>query len=109
MAKIIDISSKITNELPVVKITDEIMVTVNNRRSTILNVQAMSKELERKTADDEYDEMAFMNKVLEMVVGEKKVQEINDLDLPFPEYKEVYETIFNAATGDYGDTPTDGK
>ena len=99
MAKIIDISSKITNELPVVKITDEIMVTVNNRRSTILNVQAMSKELERKTADDEYDEIAFMNKVLE----------INDLDLPFPEYKEVYETIFNAATGDYGDTPTDGK
>mgnify|MGYP000757893727 CR=1 FL=1 len=109
MGKIIDISSKITNELPVVKITDEIVVTVNNRRSTILNVQAMTKELERKTDDEEYDEMAFMNKVLELIVGGKKVKEINDLDLPFPEYKEVYNAIFGAATGDYGDTPTDGE
>ena len=38
----------ITNELPVVKITDDIVVTVNNRKSTILNIQAMAIEVDKK-------------------------------------------------------------
>ena len=48
MANMIDISKMITNELPVVKITDDIVVTVNNRKSTILNIQAMAIELDKK-------------------------------------------------------------
>lgn len=48
MANMIDISKMITNELPVVKITDDIVVTVNNRKSTILNIQAMAIEVDKK-------------------------------------------------------------
>jgi PBP1b-binding outer membrane lipoprotein LpoB len=105
----IDISSKITNQLPVVKITDEIIATVNNRKSTILNMQLMVKESQKKAKEnnDEYDEMAFMEKTLEMLTSPKTVKAINELDLPLPEFKIVYEAIMNAATGQsQEDTPS---
>ena len=41
--RVIDISMKITNQLPMIRITEDITVTVNNRKSTIL------KQKTRKT------------------------------------------------------------
>jgi hypothetical protein len=100
MSNIIDISKKITNALPMVRITDEIIATVNNRKSTILNLQLMIKEQANKTQESgEYDEMAFMEKAVDMLVGKKTADELNKLDLPFPEYKIVYEAIMAAAQG----------
>ena len=46
--KVIDISMKITNQLPMIRITEDLVVTVNNRKSTILNIQAMAQEAESK-------------------------------------------------------------
>lgn len=112
MSNIIDISSKITNQLPIVKITEDIVATVNNRKSTILNMQLLVKEQERKAkerakkqsksgevVEEEYDELAFMDKILNMLISAKTTKEINELDLPFPEYKVLYGAIMNAATG----------
>lgn len=104
MAQVIDISSRITNELPMIKVTDEIVVTVNNRRNTVLNIQAMAQEVERKSAGgNEYDQAAFMNKAMEMLIGGKNTDAINELDLPFTQYKDVYTTIMEVATGTYGE------
>ena len=64
--KVIDISMKITNQLPMIRITEDLVVTVNNRKSTILNIQAMAQEAEGK---ENKDDMAFMIKGLEMLVG----------------------------------------
>ena len=64
--KVIDISMKITNQLPMIRITEDLVVTVNNRKSTILNIQAMAQEAESK---ENKDDMAFMIKGLEMLVG----------------------------------------
>ena len=102
MAQIYDISMKITNELPKLVITQDLIVTVNNRKSTILNIQAMVQEAEKKGTD----EIVFMDKALGMLIGEKNAEEINKMDLPLPEYKEVYQTIMSVATGTYGDTPS---
>lgn len=105
MAKIYDISMKITNELPAMKITDEILVTVNNRHSTILNIQAMIMEAEKK----ESNETEIMDKALNLLIGEKKTEEINALDLPINEFKEVYAAIMKVAQGidiDAEETPS---
>jgi hypothetical protein len=101
MSNIIDISAKITNELPIVKISNDIIVTVNNRHSTIMSMQLLVKEQTKKAEEnnDEYDEMAFMEKILNMLTSKKVVDSINKLDLPFPEYKMVYSAIMAAATG----------
>lgn len=109
--KMIDISMKITNKLPVIRITEDITVTVNNRKSNVLNIQAMAKEAENKASqsDDTYDQLAFINKALSMLVGETGSKAIDDLDLPMPEYKMVYETIMSVATGEYGEPETPTK
>jgi len=106
MAKIYDISMKITNELPTIKITDDIVVTVNNRKSTILNIQAMIMEEEKKVHEenDSY-ELGIMDKALKLLVGEKRTEEINQLDLPINEYKEVYSAIMKVAQGVDIDAP----
>ena len=84
--KVIDISMKITNQLPMIRITEDLVVTVNNRKSTILNIQAMAQEAENK---ENKDDMAFMIKGLEMLVGKDASDKIEALDLPIPEYKEM--------------------
>lgn len=109
MSNVIDISSKITNVLPVVKISEDIVVTVNNRKSTILSIKAKTEEMQRKADTEgavEYDEMKFMSDLLAMLIGQKNADAIEELDLPLPEYKELYESIMNIATGTYGTTPT---
>lgn len=100
MAQIIDISSRITNELPLVKISDDITITVNNRKNTILNVQAMVAEFEKKAKEDpELNEVVMIGKAIEMLAGAKSAKAIEELDLPMPEYKVVYHAIMAAATG----------
>lgn len=113
MAQIYDISAKITNELPKLTITQDLTVTVNNRKSTVLNIQAMQKQMENKAKEaakngEEYEEdsMMFMTKSLEQLIGAKNVKEIEEMDLPLPEYKEVFQAIMSIATGTYGETPT---
>ncbi len=103
MAKIYDISAKLTNELPVLKITDDIIVTINNRKSTILNIQAMMQESERQAEPD--SEIKQMNKILQMIVGAEKADMIERLDLPVNEYKTVYEAVMKIAQGVDPDEP----
>lgn len=52
--KVIDISMKITNQLPMIRITEDLVVTVNNRKSTILNIQAMAQEAESNGKQGRY-------------------------------------------------------
>ncbi len=101
MAQIIDITGRITNELPMVRITDSLAVTVNNRKNTVMNIQAMIEQEQREVEKDgkTFDELKMMRKVMEMLVGEKMANEVEALDLPFPEYKLVYQAIMAAATG----------
>jgi hypothetical protein len=101
--RVIDISMKITNQLPMIRITEDLVVTVNNRKSTILNIQAMAQEAENK---ENKDDMAFMIKGLEMLVGKDASDKIEALDLPIPEYKEMYNAIMQVAMGTYGEEQT---
>ncbi len=99
MAQVIDITKRITNELPMVRITDQLVVTVNNRKNTILNMQAMIQEVQKNTEDGTYNEVTLMNKSLCMLIGEKAVAEIEKMDVPYPEYKVIYQAVMAAATG----------
>ena len=110
MAKYYDITSKITNELPTVKITDDLICTVNNRKSVILNVQAMMAEQERKAKesdeDDEANSYRMIEKALEMIIGKKNAKALEEMDLPLTEYMDVYRTVMAAAQGEEPeDTP----
>lgn len=102
MGKMIDISSRITNQEPVVKITDEIIVTVNNRKQTMLNIQAMLREYEKKAEEDEekYSEIVFIEKAMQMLIGTTNAKKIEELNLPVPEYKLIYNTIMKTVNAE---------
>lgn len=102
--KVIDISMKITNQLPMIRITDDLVVTVNNRKNTILKVQAMAAESEKKK--DNNNEVKFITKALEMLIGKEAADNIEAMDLPLPEYKEMYNAIMSVAAGTYGEENT---
>lgn len=101
--KIYDISMYITNKLPKLVINEDLIVTVNNRKSAVLNVQAMIMEFEKKASDKEINvaelESKMMEKALQMLVGEANADKIEALDLPLPEYKKIFDTIMAAAQG----------
>lgn len=96
MSKFYDISGKISNSLPTVKISDDVVVTVNNRKSNMLLVKKRVDEISKR---DDLDEGEAMTEVLKQLVGEKSAAAIEELDLPLPEYKEVYQAIMAAASG----------
>lgn len=105
MSKIYDISMHITNELPRLCITNDLIVTVNNRKSTILLVQAMINETENKATagdlpEEENTEYAMMDKALKLLIGKNATEKIDELDLPLPEYKQVYNAIMALAIGE---------
>lgn len=101
MSQVIDITARITNELPLVRITNELTVSVNNRKNTVMSIQAMINEIEKKAEKkgNDVNETDLMSKTIEMLVGAKSAAEIEGMDLPFPEYKLIYQALMAAATG----------
>lgn len=90
----IDISAKITNKLPAVKISDDLIITVNNRKSNMLAVRAMVTESQKVEENGgETDELKLMDSVLRTLTNAKTVDEINKLDLPLPEYKMIFNAV----------------
>lgn len=98
---IYDISAQITNQLPALKITDDIIVTVDNRHNNVLCIQGLAIESEGKITENE-----LMNKTITMLIGEKNAKAIEDLNLPLPEYKLVYNSLLKVALGKFEDTPS---
>lgn len=96
MNNVYDISSKISNSTPTVKVNDELIFSVNNRRNTILTLQMKVKKMDDSK---EYDETKYMEEALILLTSKETVKKINDLNLPFPEYKLVFEVVMAAATG----------
>lgn len=96
MSKVYDISSKITNSRPTIKITDDIICEVNNRKSAILSIQAMFKEAEKK----KLRESEIVEKALVILLGDDNAAKIEQLNLPFPEYMEVYHSVIALAQGE---------
>ncbi len=96
-----DISQKITNKLPTLKITEDIICTVNNRKSNVLNVQAMVREMEKKNKEEDKEENEFviMQKSLEMLIGIEPVKKIEEMDLPITEYTDIFQAVMAASQG----------
>lgn len=104
MSKFYDISKKITNETPTIKITENLICSINNRKNTLLCVAAMMEEKDRKNEQEggeENTEQEFekMQKVLSMLLGNKNAELIEEMDLPINEYTELFKSIMAIARG----------
>lgn len=94
MPKVIDISSQLTNARPKIKISEDKEYTVNDRKNTIILVNALFKNQK-----EDVEDLEIMDKALDMLIGKEARKEIDELDLSFAAYQKVFTTAMSAATG----------
>lgn len=86
MSKCIDISSKLTNEKPVIKIAEGKEYEIDNSKNTMMKVnQIFTKEGQ--------NEIAMMDNAIEMLLGKKAFKEINEMNLSVSSYKTIFTAI----------------
>lgn len=85
MAKTIDITGKLTNERPVLKLGEGKEYPIDNRKNTVFQIQAKMDEGGEGTK--------YIDEVLALALGEEAAKEINESDITF----EAYQIIFIAA------------
>src|SRR5690625_7707544 len=93
MSKVIDITSKLTNDRAKVKITDDIVVEVDNSKNAIF-------EVDKIIADESITEIEGIDIALKRLVGEKSFEEIDKLNLTITDYQTVFVAIMAAAMGE---------
>lgn len=93
MAKLYTLDHKLLTDTPEIRIGEKIYA-VDNRQKTVKKIQEASKDISR---DDPY---SGIDKVLEMALGAKAAQEIDELNMPYPAYQKMFELVMAAVTGE---------
>ncbi|WP_336822940.1 hypothetical protein [Sporosarcina sp. USHLN248] len=73
MSKQIDISARLSNKRPTLKLSDDMIYEVNNRKSTMLI-------LNQKMKNTDLNDIAEVDEILTVLLGKKAVREINEMD-----------------------------
>jgi hypothetical protein len=96
MAKLYTLDHKLLTDTPEIRIGEKVYA-VDNRTKTVKKIQAAAKDIGN---DDPY---SGMDKVLELAMGAKAAKEIDEMDLPFPAYQQMFELVMAAVTGEEPD------
>ncbi len=93
MSKIIDISAKLTNERPQLKLAEDKIYDIDDRKNTIIL-------LNQKMQNADLNDLNVMDAMIATVLGEKAAKEINDMNLPIVAYQSILIAIMAAVTGE---------
>ena len=96
MAKRYALDGALLTEKPGIEIGDKIYA-VDNRKSTVEKVMKLSEK-----SDNEFKEESFaiLDKTIELILGGKALNEIQDMDMPYPAFQKLFELVMAAATGE---------
>lgn len=96
----IDISMKISNEKPTIKIAEGKIYEINNSKNNVLL-------MDQKIKNKKLTETEVMDEIIKQLLGEKAFKEIEAMDLPITSYKAIYIGIMSAISGEsYEETET---
>ena len=82
MGKTIDLSQKLDNSRPLIKIAEGKIYEVDNRKNTILR-------LDQKMGAAGQGDVEAINDIITTLLGEKAAQEIEEMDLSIPSYNNI--------------------
>ena len=82
MAKIIDITGKLTNEKPRIKIAEGFEVEVNVSKNAVIKMQTIM--------NGNKSDVEMMDESLKILVGDKAYKRLDEMDLSLSDYKTVY-------------------
>lgn len=89
MAKTIDLSAKLDNSRPLIKIAEGKIYEVDNRKNTVL---LMDQKL--KAAGD--GDIEAIEEIIRVTLGEEAAKEIEAMDLPLASYSKIVIAIMAA-------------
>lgn len=93
MAKVIDISSKLTDERPKLKLAEGKEFEIDHRKNTVLM-------LNQKIDESDLNDLNQLDAVLEIVLGKEAVKEIGEMDLSFADYQTIFIATMAGALGE---------
>jgi len=89
MSKIIDISAKLTDERPKIKIAEDKIYEIDDRKNTIL-------KMNQKMQSADTDNIEFIDEMIEMLLGKEAAKEIDEMDMSFSNYQAIMIAIIAA-------------
>jgi len=89
MSKAIDISAKLTNERPKLKLAEDKVYEIDDRKNTILKMY-------QKMQDANIDSIEFLDETIKMLLGEKAAKEIDEMNLSIKDYQTIVIAIMAA-------------
>lgn len=94
MGKLYTLDGKLLTETPEIRIGEKIY-PVDNRQKTVAMLQETIANQENPN-----DLMAGVASVLVLALGEKAAQEVEDMNMPYPAYQQLFELVIAAVTGE---------
>jgi len=93
MSKVIDISAKLTNERPKIKLSEDKIYEIDDRKNTIL-------KLNQKMQNANIEDVKFIDEMITTLLGEKAAKEIDGMNLSISNYQSIMIAIMAAITGE---------
>ena len=93
MSKIIDISAKLTNERPKLKLAEDKIYEIDDRKNTIIL-------LNQKIQDTDVNDVNAIDEMISVVLGKEAAKEIDEMNLPMAAYQSIMIAIMAAVTGE---------
>ncbi len=93
MSKTIDITAKLTNERPKLKLAEDKTYEIDDRKNTVLKMNQRMKEANT-------EDIEFMDEIIEMLLGEKAVKEIDEMNPSMSAYQSIIIAIMAAIAGE---------
>lgn len=100
MSKLYTVDNKLLTDIPEIRIGEKIYA-VDNRQKTVRKIHQITGAIEK---DDSY---TGMDKVLELAMGAEAAREIDEMNMPFPAYEQMFELVMAAVTGEDPKTVAD--
>lgn len=93
MSRVIDISAQMTNAKPTLKLSEDMVYPVNDRKSTMIMLNQKMKNADLNDLDE-------IDNILTVLLGKKAVKEIDKLDPSFEGYQAILVASMAAVTGE---------
>ncbi|HHX12401.1 MAG TPA: hypothetical protein GX731_06225 [Clostridiales bacterium] len=93
MSNIIDISSKLTNERPKLKLAEGKIYEIDDRKNTVIKLDSIMSE-------KDLNDVTNIDKMAELLLGGQAVKDINEMDLSMSAYQNIMIGLLAGITGD---------
>lgn len=93
MSKMINISAKLTNERPKLKLAEDKIYEIDDRKNTIL-------KMNQKMQNADIEDVEFIDEMIGMLLGEKAAKEIDEMNLSIANYQTIMIAIIASITGE---------